>query len=168
MPVAHASTRAVTEVRRAAATSPMPTPAHRLNTDPVPPMNPTPKVIWTSTSSAATTATTVAAGLGAAVLLPRLGRVTVQLGLAILAVGFTLLAVTATTATSDTGWLAFLPGVAAIGTIFFSLLGGSRDTTDPAHSYGTAFAITMWASLTMLALTIAVSFLLPRTSSPSS
>ncbi|MFC7583769.1 hypothetical protein ACFQYP_08370 [Nonomuraea antimicrobica] len=60
-------------------------------------------------------ATTVAAALGAAVLLPRLGRVTVQLGLVVLAVGFAVLAVTATAATPGTGSLAFLPGVVVGG-----------------------------------------------------
>ncbi|MEV4169231.1 MFS transporter [Nonomuraea sp. NPDC049709] len=145
-------------------------------------------------------ATTVAAGLGAAVLLPRLGRVTVQLGLAVLAAGFALLAMTAATATPDTGWLAFLPGVlvggagmgltvaplaqltledvpagqagsgsglfntvaqlaasagvAVIGVIFFPLL-------EP-RGYGAAFGVTIWVSLALLALTVAVSFLLPR------
>ncbi|MGN9842480.1 MFS transporter [Nonomuraea sp. H19] len=151
-------------------------------------------------------ATTVAAGLGAAVLLPRLGRLTVQLGLVILAAGFALLAVTATSATPGTGWLAFLPGVviggagmgltvaplaqltlervpaehagsgsglfntvaqvaasvgvAVIGTIFFPLL--TTYAAEPSHGYGTAFAVTIWASIVLLALTIAVTFLMPR------
>ncbi|MGW3346846.1 MFS transporter [Nonomuraea rubra] len=143
-------------------------------------------------------ATTVGAGLGAAVLLPRLGRATVQLGLVILAAGFTLLAVAAVSPSA--GWLAFLPGVlvggagmglavaplaqltlagvpasqagsgsglfntvaqvgasagvAVIGTIFFPVLA--------VRGYGTAFGVTIWVSLVLLALTLAVSFLLPR------
>ncbi|MFI6740603.1 MFS transporter [Nonomuraea sp. NPDC050451] len=155
-------------------------------------------------------ATSVAAGLGVAVLLPRLGRVTVQLGLVILAAGFALLAVAAATAAPGTGWLAFLPGVvvggagmgltiaplaqltlenvpaehagsgsglfntvaqvaastgvAVIGTIFFPLL--ATHTGDPARGYGTAFVVTMWVSIALLALTAAVSFLLPRKPTP--
>ncbi|MCC5576972.1 DHA2 family efflux MFS transporter permease subunit [Microtetraspora sp. AC03309] len=153
-------------------------------------------------------ATTVAAGLGATVLLPRLGRGTVQLGLVVLAAGFALLAMTATTATPDTGWLAFLPGVvvggagmgltvaplaqltlenvparhagsgsglfntvaqvaasvgvAIIGTIFFPLL--AEHSGEATRGYGTAFSVTIWVSLALLALTTAVSFLLPRRS----
>lgn len=60
-------------------------------------------------------ATTIAAALGAAVLLPRLGRTTVQIGLVILAAGFVLLAVSAHSATPDTGWINFLPGVVVGG-----------------------------------------------------
>lgn len=151
-------------------------------------------------------ATTIAAGLGAAVLLPRLGRATVQIGLAVLAAGFVLLALTAATATPDTGWLAFLPGVlaggagmgltvaplaqltlenvpaehagsgsglfntvaqvaasagvAVIGTIFFPLL--SERSGEATHGYGTAFGVTIWVSLALLALTVAATFLLPR------
>ncbi|MEU4230146.1 DHA2 family efflux MFS transporter permease subunit [Nonomuraea sp. NPDC026600] len=55
-------------------------------------------------------ATTIAAGLGAAVLLPRLGRTTVQIGLVVLAVGFVLLA-----AAAGTNWISFLPGVVVGG-----------------------------------------------------
>ncbi|MGY0060902.1 MFS transporter [Streptomyces sp. LZ34] len=60
-------------------------------------------------------ATTIGAGIGAAVLLPRLGRTTVQIGLVVLAVGFVLLAVAAGSATPDTGWISFLPGVVVGG-----------------------------------------------------
>ncbi|MGW4797239.1 DHA2 family efflux MFS transporter permease subunit [Nonomuraea sp. NPDC004297] len=151
-------------------------------------------------------ATTIAAGLGAAVLLPRLGRLTVQLGLVVLAAGLALLAVTAAGATSGTGWLAFLPGVviggagmgltvaplaqltlenvpahqagsgsglfntvaqvaasvgvAVIGAVFFPLIAGSEG--DATRGYGAAFGATIWVSLALLTLTVAVSFLLPR------
>ncbi|MFC5186878.1 DHA2 family efflux MFS transporter permease subunit [Actinomadura harenae] len=151
-------------------------------------------------------ATTVAAGLGAAVLLPRLGRTTVQIGIVVLAAGFVLLAATATDATHDTGVLAFLPGVivggagmgltvaplaqltleevpavhaasgsglfntvaqlaasvgvAVIGTVFFSRLTGH---SGPAlDRYTTAYGATLWASLLLLAATLAASFLLPH------
>ncbi|GLW07066.1 hypothetical protein Misp01_21960 [Microtetraspora sp. NBRC 13810] len=60
-------------------------------------------------------ATTGAAGLGAAVLLPRLGRATVQIGLVVLAAGFVLLAVAVGSATPDAGWAHFLPGVVVGG-----------------------------------------------------
>ncbi|WP_169739759.1 MFS transporter [Amycolatopsis taiwanensis] len=53
----------------------------------------------------------VMAGLSAAVLLPRFGRLTVQAGLVLNAAGFALLAVTATSATPSTGWAALLPGI---------------------------------------------------------
>ncbi|GAA3583314.1 MFS transporter [Nonomuraea rosea] len=151
-------------------------------------------------------ATTVAAGLGAAVLLPRLGRATVQVGLVVLAAGFALLALAANAATPGTGWLAFLPGVvvggagmgltvaplaqltlenvpirhagsgsglfntvaqvaasvgvAVTGTVFFPLL--TAHAGEPAHGYGTAFSVIVWGGIALLALTLAVSFLLPR------
>ncbi|MBZ4319383.1 MFS transporter [Streptomyces huiliensis] len=60
-------------------------------------------------------ATTIGAGLGAAVLLPKIGRATVQLGLVVLAVGFLLLTFTARSADPDMTWLDFLPGVAVGG-----------------------------------------------------
>ncbi|NJP91155.1 MFS transporter [Nonomuraea sp. FMUSA5-5] len=146
-------------------------------------------------------ATTAGATLGAAVLLPRLGRATVQLGLLTLATGLTLLALAATS-----GGLAFLPGmivggagmgltvaplaqltlervpsahagsgsglfntiaqvgasagVATIGAIFFPVL--ATHPGPAASAYGTAFSTTIWASLALLALTLAVTFLLPR------
>ncbi|MEV4890574.1 MFS transporter [Nonomuraea sp. NPDC055795] len=60
-------------------------------------------------------ATTLAAGLGAAVLLPRLGRATVQIGLFVLAIGFVLLALAADSAAPGANWLSFLPGVVVGG-----------------------------------------------------
>ncbi|MBC2878459.1 MULTISPECIES: MFS transporter [Streptomyces] len=60
-------------------------------------------------------ATVLGAGLGAAVLLPRFGRVTVQLGLVVLAVGFLLLALIARSAGPGATWLDFLPGVTVGG-----------------------------------------------------
>jgi EmrB/QacA subfamily drug resistance transporter len=54
---------------------------------------------------------TVFAGLSAAVLLPRIGRLTVQLGLAVTAAGLALLAIVAATADSRTGTLGLLPGI---------------------------------------------------------
>ncbi|MFI7709139.1 DHA2 family efflux MFS transporter permease subunit [Nonomuraea sp. NPDC049480] len=151
-------------------------------------------------------ATTIAAGVGAAVLLPRLGRTTVQIGLVVLAVGFTLLALAAGSATPGTNWLSFLPGVvvgglgmgltvaplaqltlekvparhaasgsglfntiaqlgasvgvALFGTVFFAQL--PTHAGEPTGGYATAFAATIWGSLLLLAITFAVSFLLPR------
>ncbi|WP_329430316.1 DHA2 family efflux MFS transporter permease subunit [Streptosporangium sp. NBC_01495] len=151
-------------------------------------------------------ATTIAAGLGAAVLLPRLGRTTVQIGLVVLAVGFVLLAVAAGSTTPATNWLDFLPGVvvgglgmgltvaplaqltlekvparhaasgsglfntvaqlaasvgvALFGTFFFAQL--SAHGGEPTGGYTTAFTATIWGSLLLLAITFAVSFLLPR------
>jgi EmrB/QacA subfamily drug resistance transporter len=54
---------------------------------------------------------TVFAGLSAAVLLPRIGRLTVQLGLVLTAVGLALLAIIAANADSRTGTLDLLPGI---------------------------------------------------------
>ncbi|MGK5641634.1 MFS transporter [Streptomyces sp. URMC 126] len=153
-------------------------------------------------------ATTIGAGVGAAVLLPKIGRATVQLGLVVLAVGFLLLAFTARSAAPDATWLDFLPGVAVgglglgltvaplaaltlenipgehagsgsglfntvaqlaasvgvavMGTLFFAV----RDshTGGRAHGYAPGFTATMWASLGLVALCFAVSFLLPRRS----
>ncbi|MCG5212077.1 DHA2 family efflux MFS transporter permease subunit [Streptosporangium sp. KLBMP 9127] len=151
-------------------------------------------------------ATTLAAGLGAAVLLPRLGRTTVQIGLVVLAAGFVLLAVAADSATPATNWVSFLPGVvvgglgmgltvaplaqltldkvpashaasgsglfntvaqlaasvgvALFGTVFFARL--STHAGEPTGGYTTAFTATIWGSLLLLAITFAVSFLLPR------
>ncbi|MFC7583770.1 hypothetical protein ACFQYP_08375 [Nonomuraea antimicrobica] len=53
-------------------------------------------------------------------------------------------------------------GVAVIGTIFFPLLTGR--SAEATHGYGTAFGVTIWVSLALLAVTVAVSFLLPRRS----
>jgi EmrB/QacA subfamily drug resistance transporter len=54
---------------------------------------------------------TVFAGLSAAVLLPRIGRLTVQLGLVLTAAGLMLLSVTAASAGRHTGPLGLLPGI---------------------------------------------------------
>ncbi|MFJ9369538.1 MFS transporter [Nocardia sp. NPDC101769] len=54
---------------------------------------------------------TVFAGVSAAVLLPRIGRVTVQLGLVVTAIGLALLAVVAASADDHTGTLDLLPGI---------------------------------------------------------
>jgi hypothetical protein len=54
---------------------------------------------------------TVLAGLSAAVLLPRIGRTAVLLGLALTAVGLALLAIVAASADSRTGTLTLLPGI---------------------------------------------------------
>lgn len=54
---------------------------------------------------------TVFAGLSAAVLLPRIGRTAVQLGLALTAAGLALLAIVAASADSRTGTLTLLPGI---------------------------------------------------------
>ncbi|MEV0196699.1 DHA2 family efflux MFS transporter permease subunit [Nonomuraea sp. NPDC050691] len=151
-------------------------------------------------------ATTIAAGLGAAVLLPRLGRITVQIGLVVLALGFALLALTAGSATPGTNWLDFLPGVvvgglgmgltvaplaqltlekiptrhaasgsglfntiaqlgasvgvALFGTVFFAQV--PAHAGEPTGGYASAFTATIWSSLLLLAVTFAVSFLLPR------
>lgn len=51
------------------------------------------------------------AGVSAAVLLPRIGRRTIFLGLLVNAVGFGWLALVAQNATPDTGWAQLLPGV---------------------------------------------------------
>jgi EmrB/QacA subfamily drug resistance transporter len=59
-------------------------------------------------------AVAVFAGLGAAVLLPRIGRLTVQAGLVVLALGLLLMAVTAEDATPATGF----------GDLFWSMLIG--------------------------------------------
>ncbi|MDJ0363182.1 MFS transporter [Rhodococcus sp. H29-C3] len=75
-------------------------------------------------------ATTVTAILGAAVLVPKIGRLTVQIGLLLLALGFGLLAFVADSATTQTGWLALLPGV---------LVGGA----------GMGFAVAPLAQLTL-------------------
>ncbi|MER6950390.1 MFS transporter [Nonomuraea sp. NPDC000554] len=52
--------------------------------------------------------------LGATVLLPRIGRATVQLGLVVMALGLAVLALTANS-TSATSWGAFVPGVFIAG-----------------------------------------------------
>ncbi|MET7337438.1 hypothetical protein [Nonomuraea sp. NPDC005650] len=57
-------------------------------------------------------------------------------------------------------------GVAVIGTIFFPLL--ATHAGEPAHGYGTAFGVTMWVSIALLALTVAAGFLLPRKPAPGS
>jgi EmrB/QacA subfamily drug resistance transporter len=54
---------------------------------------------------------TLAAALAAAVLLPKIGRATVQLGLLATAGGFALLALAGAGATPATGWAALLPGI---------------------------------------------------------
>jgi hypothetical protein len=54
---------------------------------------------------------TVFAGLSAAVLLPRIGRLTVQIGLVVTAAGLVLLAIVAASADSHTGTLDLLPGI---------------------------------------------------------
>ncbi|MFD0900457.1 MFS transporter [Actinomadura sediminis] len=53
----------------------------------------------------------VVAGVSAGVLLPKIGRLTIQIGLVLNAAGFALLALAAAGATGATGWTAFLPGV---------------------------------------------------------
>ncbi|GAB2871608.1 MFS transporter [Streptomyces mayteni] len=60
-------------------------------------------------------AVAVFAGVGAAVLLPRIGRLTVQAGLVALALAMLLMAGTAASASGDTGFLDLLPGVALGG-----------------------------------------------------
>ncbi|MCH0543279.1 DHA2 family efflux MFS transporter permease subunit [Streptomyces sp. MUM 203J] len=55
------------------------------------------------------------ATLGTTVLLPRIGRATVQTGLAVMATGMAVLAVTSQTATPATHWSAFVPGVFIAG-----------------------------------------------------
>ncbi|MEA2125597.1 MAG: hypothetical protein QOI80_2379 [Solirubrobacteraceae bacterium] len=45
-------------------------------------------------------------------------------------------------------------GVAALGTLFFSVL--------PKHGFGTAFEHTLWLSAGLLAVSVALSFILPR------
>ncbi|MFD5321513.1 MFS transporter [Streptomyces sp. NPDC127098] len=57
----------------------------------------------------------VLAALGAAVLLPRIGRLTVRAGLVVLALALLLMARTAAGATPDTGFLDLLPSVALGG-----------------------------------------------------
>jgi len=54
---------------------------------------------------------TVFAALSAAVLLPKIGRIAVQLGLVLTAVGLTVISLTATGADGQTGTLALLPGI---------------------------------------------------------
>jgi EmrB/QacA subfamily drug resistance transporter len=56
---------------------------------------------------------TMFAGLSAAVLLPKIGRLAVQLGLALTAAGLALMSVTAASAGPHTGTLALLPGILA-------------------------------------------------------
>jgi EmrB/QacA subfamily drug resistance transporter len=51
------------------------------------------------------------AGVSASLLLPRLGRATVHLGLVVLATGFALLALVGAGAGAGTGWPALMPGV---------------------------------------------------------
>lgn len=57
----------------------------------------------------------VFATISAAVLLPRIGRLTVQLGLIVLAAGFALTALATTGATPDTGWGELVWGVVVGG-----------------------------------------------------
>lgn len=61
-------------------------------------------------------AVAVLAGLSATVLLPRIGRATVQIGLVLLAAGFALLAMTAAGATPGTGPTGLLAGMVVGGT----------------------------------------------------
>jgi EmrB/QacA subfamily drug resistance transporter len=61
------------------------------------------------------------AGASATVLLPRIGRYTIFLGLFVNAVGFIWLAVVAQNATLDTGWVQLLPGV-LIGAVGMGLV----------------------------------------------
>ncbi|MEV0402570.1 MFS transporter [Actinoallomurus sp. NPDC050550] len=56
-------------------------------------------------------AVAVLAGVSAAVLLPRIGRATVQIGLVLLAAGFAAIAVVAGGATAHTGWTDLIWGV---------------------------------------------------------
>jgi EmrB/QacA subfamily drug resistance transporter len=56
-------------------------------------------------------ATAVLAAVSAAVLLPRIGRATIQIGLVVLAIGFALVAVPALAATPQTGWVNMLAGM---------------------------------------------------------
>jgi EmrB/QacA subfamily drug resistance transporter len=55
------------------------------------------------------------ATLGATLLLPRIGRATIQLGLAVMVLGLIVLALTAHSATAATHWAAFVPGVFVTG-----------------------------------------------------
>ncbi|MEU3712044.1 MFS transporter [Streptomyces catenulae] len=145
------------------------------------------------------------ATFGATVLMPRIGRGTVQIGIAVMAAGLAILGITAHGATPDTPWAAFVPGVfvagsgaglavaplaqltlqdvperhvgsgsglfntviqvaASLGVALFGTL-YFHPQPDRAHQLardaGPAFATTMWVSVALLAVTFALSYLLP-------
>ena len=78
---------------------------------------------------------TVFAGLSAAVLLPRIGRTAVQLGLAVTAAGLALLAIVAASADSRTGTLSLLPGIllgsAGMGLVVAPIASSPSPTSPP-------------------------------------
>lgn len=61
---------------------------------------------------------TVTAGVGAAVLAPRIGRQVLVLGAAVMALGLLVLAWTVRGADATTGWWAFVPGITIVGAGF--------------------------------------------------
>ncbi len=148
----------------------------------------------------------VFATVGARILLPRIGRATVQIGLVLIAAGLTVLALTARSATPDTYGAAFVPGIfvagtgaglamaplaqltfqdvparhagsgsglfntviqvaASLGVALFGALYFSRQRDHPhpvPGEAGSAFAMTMWVSIVLIAVAFGLSYLLPR------
>lgn len=99
----------------------------------------------------------VFAGLSAAVLLPKIGRVTVQIGLVLMAVGFALTAFVAADATAQTGWLDLFWGVliagAGMGMLVAPLM--QLTLTDvPVASAGSGSAL--YNTVTQLAASVGV------------
>lgn len=97
------------------------------------------------------------AALSAAVLLPRIGRLTVQIGLVVMAAGFALTAFTAAGATPQTSWLELVWGVliggAGMGMLVSTLM--QLTLTDvPVESAGSGSAL--YNTVTQLAASVGV------------
>jgi EmrB/QacA subfamily drug resistance transporter len=99
----------------------------------------------------------VFAALSAAVLLPRIGRVTVQIGLVVMAAGFAMTALVAADATQQTGWSDLIWGVlvggAGMGMLVAPLM--QLTLTDvPVASAGSGSAL--YNTITQLAASVGV------------
>ncbi|MEU9336280.1 MFS transporter [Streptomyces sp. NPDC048290] len=99
----------------------------------------------------------VFATLSAAVLLPRIGRLTVQLGLIVMAVGFALIALAAAGASQDTGWTDLFWGVLVGGVGMGMLVAPLMQLTlndMPVESAGSGSAL--YNTITQLAASVGV------------
>lgn len=99
----------------------------------------------------------VFAAISAAVLLPRIGRKTIQLGVVVLAAGFTLLALPVAHANQDTGWGALVWGVVVGGAGMGMLVAPLMQLTlsdVPVNSAGSGSAL--YNTTTQLAASVGV------------
>ncbi|WP_157874999.1 MFS transporter [Streptomyces resistomycificus] len=99
----------------------------------------------------------VFATVSAAVLLPRIGRLTVQIGLVVMAVGFALIAFAAAGATQDTGWTDLFWGVLVGGAGMGMLVAPLMQLTlsdMPVESAGSGSAL--YNTITQLAASVGV------------